>query len=65
MSDYTKFKIMAENDHKIFRVIVKGWFGIWLSGYVWTNYFGISYLSHEEALLSIEKYKNRFTEVSV
>ena len=62
MATYEKCKVEAQHDHTSFKVLVKGWFGIWKSGYVHTNYFGISYETEKAALNAIEKYKARFTE---
>lgn len=59
---YKEFKIEAQHDHTVFRVLVKGWFGIWKSGYAYTNYFGIKYDSEEEARQAIEKYKARLID---
>ena len=59
---YTKFKIEARHDHTSFKVLVKGWFG-YISGFVHTDYFGVSYPSEKAARLAIQGYKNRFTTV--
>ena len=63
MSNYTKFRVEAQHDHRYFRVLVKGWFG-WKRGFVWTDYFSIYYTTEQEALDAIEGYKNRFIEVN-
>ena len=63
MSNYKDFKIEACFDKTKFRVFVKGWFGIWKSGFVHTDYFSCYYDSHQEALDAIQGYKNRFTLV--
>ncbi len=59
---YNKFKVMALHDGTSYRVLVKGWFG-WLSGFVNTNYFSVSYNTLEEAKEAIKGYKNRFTDI--
>jgi len=62
MAGYKKFKVEAQHDDTSFKVLVKGWFGVWKSGYVYTNYFGIYYKTKEDALIAIQKYKDRFTD---
>jgi len=64
MDDYTKFRIKAINNHTSFVVLVKGWFGIWKSGYVYTNYFSLQYGSLDLAKEAINKYKTRYTEIT-
>jgi hypothetical protein len=60
MAGYKEFKIEAQHDHTVFRVLVKGWLGIWKSGYIHTDYFSMSYSSEQEAKDAIERYKARF-----
>lgn len=62
MSNYTQFRIEARYNDKVFIVLVKSWFG-WRSGFLATDYFSTGYGSLKEALVAIEGYKNRFTEV--
>ena len=59
---YTELRLEATNNHTIFKVRVKGWFGIWKSAFVFTDYFLIQYSSRDEAVKAIEGYKNRYTE---
>lgn len=61
MPGYKQFKIEAVHDDKYYKVLVKGWFPIWKSGFVHTNYFACHYDSKQRALRAIEAYKNRFT----
>ena len=61
--NYKRFKVEAMHNHTSFKVLVQGWFGIWKSGYVFTDYFSISYDSEEKALKAIDKYKARFTTI--
>lgn len=61
MFDYTEFKVEAEYNHTKFKVLVKGWFGIWKSGFIYTDYFSINYTTEEDALEAIRLYKARFT----
>jgi len=61
MSEYTKFRIAAWHDHTSFRVEVKGWFG-WKSGFIWTEYFAVSYKTEEAAKAAILAYKERLKE---
>ena len=63
MSNYKEFKIEATHNNHYFRVLVKGWWGNWKSGYVHTNYFSVHYSSLDAAKKSIENYKTRFTHV--
>ncbi len=63
MASYKKFKVEAQHDHTSFKVLVQGWFGIWKSGFVYTDYFGINYDTEADALSAIDKYKARFTGV--
>lgn len=58
-----KFRIEAFHDHTSFQVCLKNWMGFWYSGFVWTNYFCISYESEQKAIDAIELYKKRFKEV--
>ena len=58
-----EFRVEATNDHTSFKVLVRGLFGLWVSGYIHTDYFGISYKTEEEALAAIRGYKSRFTDV--
>ena len=59
----SKFKIEAFHDHTSFKVYLRSWYGVYYSGFVWTNYFCISYESEQKAIDAIELYKKRFTEV--
>ena len=61
MAGYKKFKVEAQHNDTSFKVLVKGWFSIWKSGYVHTDYFDVSYETKDAALAAIEKYKARFT----
>ena len=61
MSGYNKFQVEAQHNHTTFKVLVGGWFGIWKSGYVNTNYFKPYYDTEKEALEAIARYKKRFT----
>ena len=60
---YKELRIEAAKDHTVFYVQVKGWFGIWKSGYVFTDYFSISYNKESEARAAIEKYKRRIISI--
>ncbi len=60
MGNYTEFRIESKLNNTRFYVQVKGWFG-WRSGFMATDFFSINYDTLDEALDSIEKYKNRYT----
>lgn len=60
---YKEFKIKAQHNHTKFKVLVKGWFGIYKSGFVYTDYFSIYYDTEDEAKKAIRKYKARFTVI--
>jgi len=60
MSGYNEFRIEAQHDDTVFKVHVKGWF-FWKSGFVYTDYFNISYGSKEAAITAIKGYMDRFT----
>ncbi len=61
--NYKKFKVEATSNGTLFIVSVKGWFGIWKTGFIYTSYFRPRYSSKEDALQAIQGYKDRFTEV--
>lgn len=63
MADYKEFKVEEKYNGRVFVVLVKGWFGIWKSGFISTDYFSIQYETKVDALDAIERYKNRFTLV--
>ncbi len=60
MGNYINFRIESFRNNTSFKVFVKGLFG-WRSGFMATDFFNINYETLEEALDSIEKYKNRYT----
>ena len=60
MGNYKKFRVESSRNNKSFKVFVKGWFG-WRSGFMATNFFSIDYKTLEDALESIDNYKNRYT----
>lgn len=57
-----KFKVEEYRPHA-YRVLIKKWYTLWYSGYIYTSFFDINYDSLELALEAIESYKNRFTEL--
>jgi len=63
MISYKEFRIEARHDHSSFKVWVKGWTG-WKSGFIYTDYFNISYNTEEEARTAIEGYKARLKEIT-
>jgi hypothetical protein len=64
-TNYTRFRIEAQNGHTAFQVQVKDPIFGWKSGYIYTDYFSISYPSEEEAKEAVEGYLDRFSERGV
>ena len=60
-----KFRIEATTDHTVFRVQLNRWWTLdfWFSGFIWTDYFAVSYDTEQEAVEAIELYKKRYTEI--
>lgn len=57
--NFKKFKIEAIHNGRAYRVYGKGWFNYYFSGYVYTDYFEMSYPTLIDAIEAIDKYKNR------
>jgi hypothetical protein len=60
---YKKFRVVSCREDAFFMVERK-FMGVWWNCYVFGYYFSLEYESKEAAIEAIEKYNNRFTEVS-